>query len=81
MNEKTEKAEVFLSDEGEIKIRLVPKPKGFATLTPERRKEISSLGGKSAHAKGTAHKWTSEEAMEAGRKGGSVPKKRRGGKR
>ena len=79
MNEKTEKAEVFLSDEGEIKIRLVPKPKGFATLTPERRKEISSLGGKSAHAKGTAHKWTPEEAGVAGRVGGlATQRKKRG---
>jgi general stress protein YciG len=51
--------------------------KGFANLTPERRKEISSKGGKSAHASGRAHKWTSEEASEAGRKGGKVSKRRK----
>lgn len=38
-------------------------------LSPERRKEISSLGGKTAHAKGVAHRWTSDEAREAGKKG------------
>ena len=35
-----------------------------------RQKEIASKGGKAAHQKGTAHEWTSEEAREAGRKGG-----------
>lgn len=43
---------------------------GFAKLTPEQRKEMSSIGGKAAHAKGTGHQWTPEQAKEAGRKGG-----------
>jgi general stress protein YciG len=34
------------------------------------RREIASKAGKAAHAKGTAHQWTSEEARAAGRKGG-----------
>lgn len=38
------------------------------------QRAISSKGGKAAHAKGTAHEWTSEEAQEAGRKGGAVPR-------
>jgi uncharacterized protein len=46
------------------------KPKGFAALTPEKRREIASKGGKAAHAKGTAHEFDSEEARSAGRKGG-----------
>lgn len=46
--------------------------KGFATLTPERRREIASMGGKKAHQLGKAHRWTPEEAREAGRKGGQV---------
>jgi hypothetical protein len=33
--------------------------------------EDRSKGGKAAHEKGTAHEFTSEEAREAGRKGGS----------
>jgi len=45
--------------------------RGFASMSPEKQREISSRGGKAAHAAGTAHKWTSEEAREAGRKGGT----------
>ncbi len=44
--------------------------RGFAALTLEHRKSISSMGGKAAHAAGTAHQFTSDEAKEAGRKGG-----------
>ena len=44
--------------------------RGFAAMDPERRRRISSVGGKAAHAKGTGHEFTSEEAREAGRKGG-----------
>ena len=43
--------------------------RGFAAMDPERRRRISSVGGKAAHAKGTGHEFTSEEAREAGRKG------------
>ena len=42
--------------------------RGFASMTPEKQREIASKGGKAAHQKGTAHEWTSEEAREAGRK-------------
>jgi hypothetical protein len=43
-----------------------PKSKrGFASISPERRREIASMGGKSAHAKGTAHKYTSETGRAA----------------
>ena len=46
------------------------KLRGFAALTPERRREISRQGGVAAHSKGTAHKWDPLTAREAGRKGG-----------
>jgi uncharacterized protein len=46
--------------------------RGFAAMSPERRSAVSSAGGKAAHAKGTAHKWTTDEAREAGRKGGKA---------
>jgi general stress protein YciG len=48
------------------------KRKGFAAMTQERQREIASLGGKAAHAKGRAHVFTTEEARIAGRKGGIV---------
>jgi len=46
--------------------------RGFASMDPERQKQIASLGGKAAHEKGTAHEFTSEEARIAGRKGGEA---------
>jgi general stress protein YciG len=44
--------------------------RGFASMDPARQREIASEGGRAAHEKGTAHEFTSEEAREAGRKGG-----------
>ena len=44
--------------------------RGFASMDPERQKEIASRGGRAAHEKGTAHEWSSDEARHAGRKGG-----------
>jgi general stress protein YciG len=41
--------------------------RGFGNMDPAKQREISSKGGKSAHAKGTAHKFTSETARAAGR--------------
>jgi general stress protein YciG len=38
----------------------------------ERQREIASKGGRAAHAKGTAHEWTADEARSAGRKGGET---------
>lgn len=46
--------------------------RGFASMDPQKQREIASRGGKAAHAKGTAHEFTSEEARGAGRKGGLV---------
>jgi general stress protein YciG len=40
--------------------------RGFASMDPERQREIASQGGKAAHQKGTAHEFTSEEARRAG---------------
>ncbi|NQW79954.1 MAG: general stress protein [Polaromonas sp.] len=44
--------------------------RGFASMDPQRQKEIASLGGKAAHASGKAHEFNTAEAREAGRKGG-----------
>jgi general stress protein YciG len=53
--------------------------RGFASMSAEKKREIASKGGKAAHAQGTAHKWTAQEAAAAGRKGGMVS--RRGGQK
>lgn len=47
-----------------------PSKRGFASMDPQRQKQIASLGGKAAHASGKAHEFNSAEAREAGRKGG-----------
>ncbi len=51
---------------------------GFASMHPDKVRELASQGGKAAHAKGTAHQWNSEEAAAAGRKGGVVARGGRG---
>ena len=51
--------------------------RGFASMDRTKQRDIASKGGKAAHQKGTAHEWTSEEAREAGRKGGMASHRRK----
>jgi uncharacterized protein len=51
--------------------------RGFALMDSDRQREIARKGGKAAHEKGTAHQFSSEEAREAGRKGGQVVSRHR----
>ncbi len=44
--------------------------RGFASMDEDKQREIASQGGKAAHEKGSAHEFSSDEAREAGRKGG-----------
>jgi hypothetical protein len=46
--------------------------RGFASMNEDKQRQIASMGGKAAHAKGTAHEFTAEEARSAGRKGGQA---------
>lgn len=46
--------------------------RGFASMDIQKQREIASKGGKAAHLSGNAHEFTSEEAREAGRKGGQA---------
>lgn len=50
--------------------RQPPSRRGFASMDPERQRQIASRGGKAAHASGNAHQFNATEAREAGRKGG-----------
>lgn len=57
------------------------KNRGFAALkksNPQRQLELASKGGVMAHKLGVGHKWTSEEAREAGKIGGRNRHKKRG---
>lgn len=46
--------------------------RGFASMTPERVREVAASGGRAAHEQGTAHRYTREEARLAGSKGGKA---------
>lgn len=52
--------------------------RGFASMSPDKQREIASKGGRAAHEKGTAHEWTPDEARAAGRKGGQISRGGRG---
>jgi len=39
-------------------------------MAPDKQRAIASKGGRSAHEKGTAHRFTTNEARDAGRQGG-----------
>jgi general stress protein YciG len=56
-------------------MQITGKGRGFASMDKEKQRKIASRGGVAAHKKGTAHKWTREEAIAAGRKGGKKGKK------
>ena len=48
----------------------VKRRQGFASMDPEKLRQISRKGGTIAQQRGSAHRWTSEGARSAGRKGG-----------
>lgn len=57
--------------------KVAKEDRGFASMDRSKQRDIASKGGKAAHQKGTAHEWTSEEAREAGRKGGMASHRRK----
>jgi len=46
--------------------------RGFAGMDEDKQREIAAQGGRAAHESGNAHEFSSEEAREAGRKGGEA---------
>ncbi len=45
--------------------------RGFAAMDRDAHRELARSGGVAAHAYGLAHRFTSEQAREAGKKGGA----------
>lgn len=43
------------------------RPRGFAAMTEEQRRALGRKGGKTAHERGTANKFTSETGRDAGK--------------
>ena len=54
----------------------VRRRRGFATMSPEKQREIASKGGRAAHEQGTAHEWTAEEARSASQRSPHVRRHR-----
>lgn len=52
--------------------------RGFASMSAEKQRAIAAKGGAAAHARGTAHEWSTEEARRAGRVGGMMSRGGRG---
>lgn len=51
--------------------------RGFATMSPEKRKQIASMGGKAAQSRNKGRRWTPEQARYFGRLGGLAGKGKR----
>ena len=49
--------------------------RGFAAMSPETQRRIASEGGKASHASGRGHRFSTDEARDAGRKGGLVSRR------
>lgn len=75
---KNEEDNVEIHSRPETNTTPTRRPRGFAAMDRTRVAQISSMGGRAAHAAGTAHRFSKEEAVEAGRKGGTAPHVRRG---
>jgi general stress protein YciG len=55
--------------------------RGFAAMDQNKQREIARKGGRAAHEQGVAHEWSSQEARDAGRKGGQARGKNSTGER
>ena len=49
--------------------------RGFAAMDVETQRRIASQGGRASHESGRGHRFSTEEARDAGRKGGLVSRK------
>jgi general stress protein YciG len=74
----TSKSEATSAEPTGQPVKPARRPRGFAAMDRSKVSEIASKGGKAAHAAGTAHQFTTDEARAAGRKGGVAPHVRRG---
>ncbi len=46
--------------------------RGFAMMDPDTLRAVCSQGGRTAHARGRAHRFSTEKASQAGKKGGAT---------
>jgi general stress protein YciG len=79
MHEENERPETQTPATEEAETTETPQPaepprrrRGFAAMDPKLVSELASRGGKAAQRAGTAHRFNTEEARVAGRKGGQA---------
>ena len=60
--------------EGTNWVVVKPSKRGFAGMTPEKRKEIATKGGKSVPKEKRAYSVNKDLASKSGRKGGKAPR-------
>ena len=49
--------------------------RGFAAMSPEQQRRIASEGGRASHESGKGHRFSTEEARAAGKKGGKISRR------
>ena len=49
--------------------------RGFASMDPAEQRRIASEGGRASHESGRGHRFSTEEARAAGRKGGQISRR------
>ena len=76
MNDEMRTTNPAVAVEGEQPVRRKER-RGFASMSPEKQREIASKGGR-ARTPRAGHEWTSEEARSAGRKGSMISRGGRG---
>lgn len=50
--------------------------RGFASMDPERRRQLASQGGKTGAVRGTSYRWDAESASVAGKLGAQAKKQK-----
>lgn len=70
--------ETIITPDGGAEVISPKSRRGFASMNPERRREIAKLGGRSVSAANRSFSKFPELAVSAGRKGGLVKKKQEG---
>lgn len=48
------------------------KPRGFAAMSPERRREVAAAGGRAAQKSPNIHRWSADEARDHAAEGGEA---------
>lgn len=71
-------AETQVEKEGGQTNNNLPTKKAFAAFSPEKRRFLAGQGGRSAQKRGKAHRYSSQEARQAVRRGANATAAKKG---